>query len=415
MSKVLSFIRICLYTAVFFFLPVLSWVHYWKDIRKFVKGHMAGSDVKVAMIMITIIAFLVLLLVYIQMLVWSKKINSAILVPLKNKILNNSKTSGSTVKKVGKSLIMDFSMDLFDDEDNCVEEYVKTTDYGEINEYTLIPSNGKLLGLDMSERSPGICTYIDGVKDTRNLSIRVDKNSPFREVILRRKLKSELVNMVGGITFDLIIIEDAFEGINPQTTRLLYAINTAIDELLLDGLIGCKMFIRANNKEWKKWLFTIDTNNSTRGLSDKDRIGACLAMLGVHEEGKGYQDRLDACGMILGYLLCKDDIDKKQQLKYAKKISMSDVVVSYEEDLELAVEPARGDDGLEKVLVDDTKWSKEKILDYLTLNPEMVYVTSKPVRLGRLADDLFLPYVENGGYLAFWVKPNKVKKYIADR
>lgn len=413
LKKVLSIIRVCLYTAVFFFLPILLWIHYWPDIGKFIERHVVGTNVNVASIMLTIIFFLLMLLIYVQMLMWSKKINSAILAPLKNKILNSTGNIDNTVKKVGNSLIMDFSMDLFDEE-NYVDDVVKSADYGEVNEFTLVPGTGKLLGLDISETSPGICTYIDSVKDTKNLHIKDDKNSPFREVILRRKLKSALVNLVGGITFDLIIVEDAYEGINPQTTRLLYALNTAIDELILDGLVGCKTFIRANNKEWKKWLFSVDVGGSTRGMSDKDRIAACLAMLGVHEEGKGFQDRLDACGMILGYLLCKDEIDKKQKAKYKKRIFMSDVVVSYEEDMDLAVEPARGDEGLEKFLVDDTRWSKEKIIDYLTINPEMVYVTSKPVRLGRLADDLFLPYVDNGGYLAFWIKPNKVKKYVSD-
>ena len=67
-----------------------------------------------------------------------------------------------------------------------------------------------------------------------------------------------------------------------------------------------------------------------------------------------------------------------------------------------------------KVVVKEKRWSKEKMISYLTENPSEVHVTEDEVLLGNLGVSLGLPYLPNGGFFAFWVKPKRLKKYMED-
>lgn len=280
-------------------------------------------------------------------------------------------------------------------------------------ENNLIPKVGLFLGLDISDTSTGVCLYENGEKTSANISLETPENVEFREVRLRRELKQDLSTLIAGKSFDLIIIEDAFQGVNPTTTRLLYALNTAIDELILDSVCNCKKFLRVSNKTWKSWLYTIDFEGKFKGLKDKLRIQKCLELLGVYDEGEGYQDRLDSCGMLLGYFLCKDRVKEK---KTNKRVSFEDIDFDYQEDIDLAIYRLKSEVGSVSVhYVDEPSWSKKKMSDYLTENPNFVMVTKEIIRLGFLADKLELPYLDNGGYFAFWVKPKKLKKYVNDK
>lgn len=310
---------------------------------------------------------------------------------------------------------MEFALDLgIEDEVETIEE-VDSKIYEIVSEKSLIPRVGSFLGLDISSASSGICVYSDGKKLTANITLTVPENAEFREVKLRRELKEKLGQLIKGETFDLIILEDAFQGINPETTRLLYALNTAIDEMILDGECYCKHFKRVSNQSWKSWLYTVDTEKKFKGLNDKIRIQKCLEMLGVHEEGEGFQDRLDSCGMLLGYFLCRSDVEEKEQQKKKRKVSLSDVSYGYEEDMEIAILKAREDNpDIGRYVVSEKKWSKSKILEYLTNNPEYVYVTDNLVKLGNLASELGLQYLDNGGYFAFWIRDSRLDKYLKE-
>lgn len=299
--------------------------------------------------------------------------------------------------------------------DNEVEENIIETpelDYEKPSEDNLIPRDGFFLGLDISETSTGVCLYENGEKVSANIYLETPATVDFREVRLRRELKKDLSQLVEGKSFNLIIIEDAFQGINPSTTRLLYALNTAIDELILDGVCSCEKFLRVSNKTWKSWLFTIDSEGIFKGLKDKVKIEKCLEILGVHDEGEGYQDRLDSCGMLLGYFLCKDSIKEKVT---KKRVSFEDIDYDYQEDIDLAVMNIKSEvGGISIGFVDEPSWSKKKMVDYLTENPNQVLVTKDLIRLGFFADKLGLPYFEEGAYFAFWIKPKKLKKYVKE-
>lgn len=306
---------------------------------------------------------------------------------------------------------MEFELDLvtgLEEENNSV-----STDriFSEINEDTLVPKTGSFLGLDISEHSAGICIYENGKRSTYNSVLNFSEKSVYKEVLLRRELKVDLLGLISGKQFDAILIEDAFQGVNPYTTRLLYALNTAIDELILDGEVTCKEFLRVQNGTWKSWLYVLDSNGTLKGMKDKLKVQKCLESIGIFEEGKGYQDRLDATGLVIGYLLCRDKASDLVKSKKKKRVTIEDVGMCYIEDSELLSYEI--EDGIEDIvyLKQGERLSKSKMLDYLTNQPNTVFISSEPVKLGRLASELKLPYIEGGGYLAFWVKSSKYKKY----
>lgn len=277
--------------------------------------------------------------------------------------------------------------------------------YGVLNEDTLVPKNGCYLGLDISKSSTGITIYEDGVRFQYNFELKVDENSPYKEVLLRRDLKSKLRPYILGKHFEAIIIEDVFAGDNPDTTRLLYALNTAIDEMIVDSELFCKDFVRVNNREWKKWLSRVDTDHLAKGYNDKERVRIYLELLGIKDEGKGYQDRLDSCGMILGYLLRKDKNAKRNRVNVLR----SDIDFFYEIDKEDIYEKVKN---REFCFIKDTRFTLKSIKGYLNSgDADIVYISDSPVLLGTLGDSLGLGLISEGGYFGFCIKESKLDKF----
>lgn len=204
--------------------------------------------------------------------------------------------------------------------------------YESITYHDLIPKTGYHLGLDLSKLSTGITVISNGDFKSYNFTLtEVPKEERFEELLYRRQLYDFLKNSFEGYHFKTIVVEDVHSGENPKVTRMLYSLNTVIDELVYDGYIGCDNFIRANNKSWKSWLWSIEPQVG-KGLEDKGRIEAVLRYLGVSDEGKGYQDRLDSLGMLIGYFF-KSEV-KKEDLSLLPKVRWSDVAYTVVERLE---------------------------------------------------------------------------------
>lgn len=204
--------------------------------------------------------------------------------------------------------------------------------YESITYHDLIPKTGYHLGLDLSKNSTGITVIHDGVYESHNFTItELGKDVQFRELIYRRQLYDYLKEKYGGYHFQTIVVEDVHAGVDPTVTRMLYSLNTVIDELVYDGYIGCDTFVRANNKSWKSWLWSIEPQVG-KGLDDKGRIEAVLRYLGVSDEGKGYQDRLDSLGMLIGYFFKSEVI--KEDLSLLPKVRWSDVGYTVVESLD---------------------------------------------------------------------------------
>ena len=203
--------------------------------------------------------------------------------------------------------------------------------YESIDIYDIIPKTGTHLGLDISKNSTGITVISHGSYSSFNHSlVPLDSGERFPELLLRRQLKEFLIKEYEGCRFDTIVIEDAYSGVNPEVTRLLYALNTAIDEAIYDGYIDCVDFHRVNNKSWKSWLWSIEPQIG-KGLDEKLRIEELLKYLGVEDSGKGFQDRLDSLGMLVGYFY-KTQI-KEEDLQKVTKVRWSDVQYTLVEDL----------------------------------------------------------------------------------
>ena len=308
-------------------------------------------------------------------------------------------------------VFLDF--DIEEQSEEGTEDYYKCSSFDKLTEESIIPKTGYFLGLDISQNSSGICLYANGVRNTYNSKVDYDKNDVFAEARMRKQLKQDLLEVINGNELELIVIEDVFEGANAEVVRKLYALNTAIDDLILDGLVVCKDFVRVQNGVWKSWLSVVDSNKDLKGFNDKEKIQGYLKILGIEESGDGFQDRLDATGMVLGYFLNKANggtvvVEKK------KRVNFKDVSVVYEEDIDLVIMGMAygNEENVNVGYFEGKKISKKLMTDYLTENPDMLFISKDKVNIGLLAEELGLPIYENGGYVGFWVDGNKKKKYL---
>lgn len=308
-------------------------------------------------------------------------------------------------------VFLDF--DIEEQSEEGTEDYYKCSSFDKLTEENIIPKTGYFLGLDISQNSSGICLYANGVRNTYNSKVDYDKDDVFAEARMRKQLKEDLLEVINGNELELIVIEDVFEGANAEVVRKLYALNTAIDDLILDGLVVCKDFVRVQNGVWKSWLSVVDSNKDLKGFNDKEKIQGYLKILGIEEYGDGFQDRLDATGMVVGYFLNKANggtvvVEKK------RRVNFKDVSVVYEEDIDLVIMGmAYGNEESVNVrYFEGKKISKKLMTDYLTENPDMLFISKDKVNIGLLAEELGLPIYENGGYVGFWVNGNKKKKYL---
>lgn len=308
-------------------------------------------------------------------------------------------------------VFLDF--DIEEQREEGTEDYYKCSSFDKLTEESIIPKTGYFLGLDISQNSSGICLYANGVRNTYNSKVDYDKNDVFAEARMRKQLKQDLLEVINGNELELIVIEDVFEGANAEVVRKLYALNTAIDDLILDGLVVCKDFVRVQNGVWKSWLSVVDSNKDLKGFNDKEKIQGYLKILGIEESGDGFQDRLDATGMVLGYFLNKANggtvvVEKK------KRVNFKDVSVVYEEDIDLVIMGMAygNEENVNVRYFEGKKISKKLMTDYLTENPDMLFISKDKVNIGLLAKELGLPIYENGGYVGFWVDGNKKKKYL---
>lgn len=280
--------------------------------------------------------------------------------------------------------------------------------------YSFLPANEVLLGLDISKSSTGWCLIQNKKRTTGNIHLTghlAKKNPQYKELMYRVELKQELEKLFKGMTIDHIMIEDVFQGANARTVRLLYDLNTAIDELIYEGIVHCKKFHRISNQKWKSWLYNVDTYDETKGLADKQRIQACMAMIGITESGEGFQDRLDSTGLIAGYFINEATTYDKEERK--ANFSMSDIGIRYRKDREdaLAIRAnvLKISDGPIEVTGNISKSFFER---YARRNPNAVYITKDRVSLGFTGEKKNLKPIEGGGYLVFWVKPTSREKYL---
>lgn len=214
------------------------------------------------------------------------------------------------------------------------------------------PDKGCVVGLDISVRSTGVAivgsqpdiakfsgkraetgvpksTFGGAESETPKgeenpanaLRLAVTNEALSAEAGIRRRLefKQYLKEALSGLPVAVVVVEDVFAGVNVTSYRELLNLNNVVDELILEGVITTETgeepeLVRVQSRVWKRWIrrFVKETPNSVvhehaKYLNDKRVVRESLNAIGVHPEtlegGKGNQDRCDAAGMALGWLL----------------------------------------------------------------------------------------------------------------
>lgn len=270
----------------------------------------------------------------------------------------------------------------------------------EVQAEDILPKTGVHLGLDVSTSSTGIAVWDMGSLTWGVVSLGTDKNAQHGEALMRRELRSELNSMFRGWSFDTIIIEDAFIGSQLQGVRWLFALNTVIDDMILDGDISCKTFVRVGNTTWKSWLRKTDPSKTVTGYNDKEIIKRLLSKLGVPTEVK--QDQLDALGLLVGFFAQELSIGGQPRVgtkKMGTLVPLKNVKAVYCPTAD-ELEPHLPD-GYRREVFED-RISVSKIREAATHEPDVVWFTKKQVSLGNIVEKLGVDPIPFGGYVAFW-------------
>lgn len=270
----------------------------------------------------------------------------------------------------------------------------------ELTAADILPSTGVHLGLDLSTAGTGIAVWRNGSLEWDTITLETDKKHQHAESLIRRELREYLEEYFSGQSFDTIIIEDVFIGLQLHGVRWLFALNSVIDDMILDGVISCKVFHRVGNTTWKSWLRTTDPGRSVTGYNDKEVISRLLERLGVPVDVK--QDQLDALGMLVGYFARDMNMGSPKALITKTSLrSIRDVRAVYVSTSD-ALEKSIPGGYRRREFVD--RVSERKILEAVTLDPNTVWYTKKQVSLGNITEKLRVDPIPFGGYVAFWSK-----------
>lgn len=179
---------------------------------------------------------------------------------------------------------------------------------------TLDTANGDTLGLDISVSSTGISVISSEGIWLGNLSMHHnDRGDNFDMTRRRLYFKSQLGELLSSITnLQTVVVEDIFSGGNPKTFEQLANLNRVVDEIIFESGSNINI-VRIQSRVWKKWIRgqIQDRGGIIRDggkyLNDKVLVRESLRAMGFDVEslgkGKSLQDRCDALGMSIGYLL----------------------------------------------------------------------------------------------------------------
>lgn len=276
---------------------------------------------------------------------------------------------------------------------------------------------GSGLGLDIAKNHSGVCIYKDGeVKQIGFELSKYDNSDSHGDYRMRLDLKERLKELIGGMEFNYIIVEDVYGGENYDTVRKLIVLQTVIDELIFEGTVKCNHFYRWLKTKWFKYFK--EYYPARKGLKSKiatqeilnyleDSFYLSNNTLSDREKEKIYfEDICDATAMLCGLALyiSKDSEDEE----VADKITMKDIkmyYLEYEDDyLRLNDEKIRCE-GWYGVTEEYTNL-KEKILMEAKENPNIVLRMDLPVlKLGRFGvENNFTFYPSGNGVLLWYLK-----------
>lgn len=267
------------------------------------------------------------------------------------------------------------------------------------------------LGLDISKTSTGI-TVFDGVGyKTYQCVIDFDSESPLWMYYMQKALEDDLLSLIDGEHYDIIAIEDAIDGENFHTVRVLILLNTVIDKLIAEGRVTCNNFIRISNTVWKKHLRKFRLGK--KYMTDKIEIETILGSLEhdvvidyghlkkSEKERMGYQDQLDSTGVLIGAGLHRDskvETYKKQRQLYTRTILLYESSELLEENWTI--------DNLKQVrLKGNIKTEVDKFINELKRNGDLNKYVAKVESFGMLGIELGQRDADNGeNYIVMYVE-----------
>lgn len=215
----------------------------------------------------------------------------------------------------------------------------------------------------------------EGENPANALRLAVTNETLSAEAGIRRRLefKQYLKEALEGLPVSVVVVEDVFAGVNVTSYRELLNLNNVVDELILEGVIttatgGEPELVRVQSRVWKRWIrrFVKETPNSVvhehaKYLNDKRVVRESLTAIGVPPEtlegGKGNQDRCDAAGMALGWLL--RDVEELEPTPEAEEPKVPDAEAEELKSADISLEegtPA----GEESTLSVDVWWGVDE-------------------------------------------------------
>lgn len=271
------------------------------------------------------------------------------------------------------------------------------------------------IGLDIAKNHTGVVIWNGtDIEEYGFKLMEYDRGDYFAECKMRRDFKSKLTEIINGRSFEHCIVEDVYGGDNFDTVRKLLALNTVIDDLILDGVCHVDNFYRWSESQWLSCARTL--YKQTGKLRSKVEIQGILEYLGydflarnqdLSEADKKaifYEDKCDACGMLLGVVASKlNNIEKKAK---PKSVPMSDIKMLWLEGDELY---NTGDAKIDSSTWIDIQFNytdiEAGIKAEVALHPHDVMCVEIPTsKLGRFGMKYGLEYYEGKGYLLFYNK-----------
>ena len=272
------------------------------------------------------------------------------------------------------------------------------------------------IGIDPSKNHTGISIWRDGKLTTLGFQTKqTGKDDPFEEARMRLDFKRKLADLIRGMSFEVCVVEEVYGGANFTVTRKLIAVNTVIDELILEGVVEVKHFHRLLAQQWGEGIR--DIVEIQPGFKSKIRTQIVLEHLKVpfYMENKDlsqarkkeiyFEDKCDAIGMLLGLaMIQKSKEDKSKPVG----IKISDVQMYFVEDFFDVYNLE--DDIIEDYPIyeyeTDGKEIEFDILEYLSKSPQEVAVIKVEIsQLGRFGiEHKFKFYPQQHGFIVCYLK-----------
>lgn len=276
---------------------------------------------------------------------------------------------------------------------------------------SLIPSGTVLLGVDPSKNSTGVFLWSEEGAWSEKLPKVETFEEPFAEVKSRRQLSQYIREFLKDKPkLTTVAIEDAFiHSGRMGSARILGALNTALDEVLIDSkwwvdpLEGT--YDRVQSTAWKARWIRYSGIQHLNMLSDaKKKVQGVLKAVpwsneqtcweyleSLNPDHSGWQDRLDAFACAMSLFLPEVS---------SPKPTSKGIVVKAHPDLDILVNKICPEPPIESPL---RVLSKRQMGVLLSEHPNEVFCTSTPISVGTLCD---VPTKWRGQplYIAFWRK-----------